>query len=258
MNVEFSRRGVGFALLGLVLYLMFLLATIPAYWLGEGLVRLTEGRVRLQHAAGSIWHGTGLLIIGPHNLAIEWDLQSGWLLLGKAHVQVKSRGDSSLRATLTIGYRHLALRDTAVELPATVVAVFYPPVSFIAPTGKLRFTTSEMEIGSKGMTGEALLIWSGAGGKLGGVGEVGDYQLTATGSNGMALLKLGTLRGEIGITGAGQWQVAGDGRLRLDGTLAPGSRESMIAPILPLLNAQRSGDQYTFSLSAQLPVMPNR
>ena len=38
MNMAFTRRGSVLALLGLVLYLIFLVATAPAYWLGEGLL----------------------------------------------------------------------------------------------------------------------------------------------------------------------------------------------------------------------------
>jgi len=254
MNMASTRHGLGVALLGVGLYLIFLVVTVPAYWLGEGLLRMTAGSIRLQHASGSLWHGAGLLLIGPHGVMVEWDIQPAWLLLGKARIRLHSRNDSSLRATLTIGYRQLGLHDTEAELPAAVVGAFYPPAAFIAPTGKLRFSSAETEIGSNGMTGEAKLSWLGAGGKLGGVGEVGDYQLTATGNNGVAMLRLETLRGDIAITGNGQWQPAGDGSVRLDGTLVPGSREAMIAPLLPLLNARRNGDQYVFSYATRLSL----
>jgi hypothetical protein len=251
MNMP-TRRGLGIALLGLVLYLIFLIVTVPAYWLGEGLLRLTAGRILLQHATGSLWHGTGVLQAGAHGVTIEWNVQPAMLLMGKIRIGLRSRSDSSVRSTLTVGYRQIGLHDTEAELPAAIVAAFYPPAAFIAPTGKLRFSTSETEIGSQGMTGEARLSWVGAGGKLGGVGEVGDYQLTATGENGVARLRLETLRGDIKITGNGQWQAAGDGSVKLDGTLVPGSRDAMMAPLLPLLNARRNGDQYTFSYTGRL------
>ncbi len=251
MNMS-TRRGLGIALLGLVLYLIFLIVTVPAYWLGEGLLRLTAGRLQLQHATGSLWHGTGVLQAGAHGVTIEWNVQPAMLLMGKLRIRLHSRNDSSIQSTLTIGYRLLGLHDTEAELPAAVVATLYPPAAFIAPTGKLRFSSAETEIGSQGMTGEARLSWVGAGGKLGGVGEVGDYQLTATGENGVARLRLETLRGDINITGSGQWQAAGDGSIQLDGTLVPGPREAMMAPLLPLLNAQRNGDQYTFSYTGRL------
>ena len=62
-----------------------------------------------------------------------------------------------------------------------------------------------------------------------------------------------TQRGEVQLNGKGDWQLQGDGTLNIDGTLAAGNREAVLAPLLTLLNARRVGNAYDFSVHTRIP-----
>jgi len=254
MKMASVRQGLGMALLGLLSYLLFLVTAVPAYWLNSALMRNTNGSLQLLNTAGTIWSGSGTLATGAFNIRVAWEIQPLWLLLGKARIRISSLDPSPLRTTLSVGYHQLVLEETEADLPASAITALYPPAGFFSPTGTVHLSTAAFEFKPQKVTGEVQMRWLGAGGRLGGAGELGDYQLTATGKNGAVQLRLQTLRGDVQVSGNGQWLPAADGSIRLDGTLNPGSREAQISPILPLINGRREGDHYAFTYVGRLAL----
>ena len=60
----FFRRGdVRLAILGIGAYLVFLLANLPAAWLGFALERSSRGALALGEPSGTVWRGRGLLAL---------------------------------------------------------------------------------------------------------------------------------------------------------------------------------------------------
>lgn len=253
-------RGPALVVAGLSLYIVFLLTTLPAHWLGEALGHATHGVARLQNTHGSLWRGSGTLLVhgggrAPLSAPLHWEIFPLWLLTGKLIVDVESRPDPQLRARLRIGYRHWQLRDLEGEMAAAALSTLYPPAALISPTGNLRVSASEIGLDADGVSGEARITWLGAGGRLGGLGEVGDYLLVINGEDGAAVLRVETLRGALQIAARGRWQPLGDGQLQLDGTLAAsGDRAASLAPVLALLNARPEGGQHAFRFSVPAPL----
>ena len=245
---------------GLLLYFLFLLVTLPAHWLGEALTRTTGGVLRLQNASGSIWQGAGTLTLNsvgsaPLTTRLNWDIHPLWLLTGTLRADLQARGEPSLRARIGVGYKSVQLNDLEAEFPAAQLPTFYPPATLIGPTGKIQLTAGELIFNNKGMTGEAQLTWLGAGGRLGGLSEIGDYRLRLSGQDGVVNLQAATLKGAIQLDARGSWQVAGDGMLRLDGTLAADAgHQATLAPLLALLNAKPEGDRHVFNVSMPLQL----
>ena len=252
---------LGLVLAGLLLYLLFLLVTLPAHWLGQALSRTSGGVLRLENAYGSVWQGSGTLTLNtvgaaPFTTRLNWEIHPLWLLTGTLRADLQARGQTSLRARLGIRYKSVQLNDFEAEFPAAQLPTFYPPATLIGPTGKLQLAASELLFNSRGMTGEAQLTWLGAGGRLGGLSEIGDYRLKLNGQDGVIGLQAETIKGIIQLDARGSWQVAGDGMLRLDGTLAAGAdRQATLAPLLALLNARQEGDRHVFNVSMPLPLL---
>ena len=60
----FSQRGWSWAVVGAVMGgLTALLIHLPAQWLAQALFKATQGQVQLQEAKGSVWQGSGKLVL---------------------------------------------------------------------------------------------------------------------------------------------------------------------------------------------------
>jgi general secretion pathway protein N len=190
---------------------------------------------------------------GPAALTsrIHWNFQPLALFTGRLQIDLQARGDLALQGQVAVGYRSIRFGNMQAELPATLIQAFYTPAALLSPTGTLRVSAAELELGGSGLAGEGKLVWLGAGGKFGGIGEVGDYRLVVNGRGPTAELRIDTLRGDIAVTAQGEWQAQGEGLLRLTGNITPGSREQTLRPLLAMLNAQNNNGQYSWSLNSR-------
>jgi hypothetical protein len=69
------------------------------------------------------------------------------------------------------------------------------------------------------------------------VQPLGDYRLEITGAEKNAALKFTTLRGDLEISGTGQWQLP-DGRITFTGEAVAARREKELEPLMQLLGKE--------------------
>lgn len=254
-----SNRWRGLAYLGAVLcgYALFLLITLPAYWADWLVSRASHNAVRIQQPEGTLWSGSGdLLVQGPSQermqTRIAWSIQPLWLFTGKLQARLGSRDAATpLNATLRIGYHHASISDVDAAVPVSVLSAFIPAIDLVAPSGRLHITTPQATLTPAGLEGSMQLTWLGAGARMGGLSEIGDYRLVVNGRGPTAELRIDTLRGDVGVTAQGEWQAQGEGLLRLTGNITPGSREQTLRPLLTMLNAQNNNGQYIWTLNSR-------
>ena len=257
-----ASRWRGAAYFGAILcsYFLFLILTLPAYWADWLVKRASNGTVRIQQSEGTLWNGSGNLVIqsaGREHLQtrIAWELQTLRLFTGKLQARLSSRNsDPALNATIRVGYHHLSIQDVDAALPVNVLSAFIPALELVAPSGNLQIKTPRATLTSAGLDGDIQLTWLGAGARMGGLSEAGDYRLTVNGRGSTAGLRVETLRGDIGITGQGEWQAQGDGVIRLAGNITPGSREQSLRPLLTMVNAQNNNGQYSWTFNGRFPL----
>ena len=254
-----SNRWRGLAYLGAILcsYLLFLLITLPAYWADWLAIRASQNTVRIQQPEGTLWGGSGNLVIqsgGQERMQTRftWSIQPLWLFTGKLQARFGSRDVATpLNATLRIGYRHVSISEVDAAVPVSVLSAFIPAIDLVAPSGRLQITTPQATLTPAGLEGGLQLTWLGAGARMGGLSEVGDYRLVVNGRGPTAGLRIETLRGDVGVTAQGEWQAQGEGLLRLTGNITPGNREQTLRPLLTMLNAQNNNGQYIWTLNSR-------
>jgi hypothetical protein len=127
-------------------------------------------------------------------------------------------------------------------------------MDLVAPSGRLQITAKQATLTPAGLNGDIQLTWLDAGTRMGGLSEAGDYRLVINGRGATAGLSIETLRGDIGITGQGEWQAQDVGLLRLTGNVAPGSREQSLRPLLTMMNAQNNNGQYSWTFNGRFPL----
>jgi hypothetical protein len=240
--------------------LLFLIITLPAYWADWLVSRVGFGAMRILQTEGTLWNGSGNLVIQnisreQFQARISWELETWRLFTGRLQARLSSRNDGLENfATIRAGYHHLSVQDVDTTLPLSILSAFVPAMDLVAPSGRLKITTQQATLTPAGLDGDIQLIWLNAGARMGGLSEAGDYRLVVNGRGATANILVETLRGDIGVTGQGQWQTQGDGLMQLSGNINPGSREQSLRPLFTMLNAQNNNGQYSWVFNYRYPI----
>lgn len=246
--------------LGAACYFLFLVVTLPAAWLSWGIARLSAHDVILAGAEGSLWRGGATLFLphlGPAPLGrLEWSVAPLALLAGRLQYRLHlDATDAQARAVLTAGLRHLGVRGLEAAAPAGFAARVYAPVSLFAPAGQLRLVCPELKLGRNSIYGTAVLTWENAAGRFTGGAPLGDYRLELAADGERVSLTLRTLRGDLELSGAGEWRLEGtEGRLQFSGSAMPRARHSELEPLLATLGPDLGGGRRAFGLTAHAPL----
>jgi len=255
-----KKRGLLYAIFGLVFYLLFLIVEMPASWFAWGLNQYTHGAVRLDPIGGSLWSGSGKLIVyypqsTPHDLGTaEWSINPFWLFAGRLQMHWQaSAQDTSIDTTLRLGFGQTQLIDTDISFPAQSVSNFYPAATLLSPKGQVRVHTAKFTIDENGIEGNGEILWQNAGSDLSSVQPLGDYRLEITGEGKAANLKLATSRGALDLSGHGKWQLQG-GQLQINGTAIPREHVSELDPLLKLLGPDQGDGRRPLLLALRLSL----
>lgn len=257
------KRFAAYALLGIVLYLAFLLATVPAAWVAAGAARLTGGTLLLADFDGTLWHGTGELHAGqpPGGVralgTLRWQLSPWRLLLGAAQLDLSLEGQAvRAEGVLRVGHDWLEARDVSATAPAALASLAYGPVAFFDPRGTIELRVPQLELSGAGLVTDAEVRWRGAGGRFTGERSFGDYRLQLDGRGETAHLDLSTLRGDLELTGQGRWQVTGNGAFRFTGSATPRANAAPeLEALLRALGPDRGNGRRDLRLNARLPLV---
>lgn len=241
------RWAVGGALLGAVLTV---LVQAPAAWLATGVQSVSANQVLLQEPRGTLWRGSARLVLtgGKDSqdqsslpTRLNWTLRPG---LGSASVTLQSDCCTStpLQAQLVPGWNAMTLRvkDSAIQLPADMLAGLGTPWNTVALQGQLRLSTDGLALQyragratSQGLTRlEALAVSS----RLSPLKPLGSYRLDIQGGDN-AQLHLTTLNGDLKLSGQGQWVGS---RLHFNGEAsASPEREAALSNLLNILGRRQ-------------------
>jgi hypothetical protein len=254
-----KTRWLLYVIFGLFFYLLFLIIEMPASWFAWGLNRYTQGTVRLDPIAGSLWSGKGRLVIyypptTPHEFGqAEWRINPLWLVAGRVQLSLQtSHQERRIKTTLGVARNSFILKNTEAEFSAPFVAQLYSPLSLISPQGKVRVNAEDLALSPEKMDGVATLEWLNAGSGLSSVQPLGDYRLEITGAEKNANLKLTTLRGDLEFTGQGRWQPQ-TGQVQINGSALPRARAGELESMLNMLGANQGGGKRALNINTRLP-----
>ncbi|GMR19972.1 MAG: type II secretion system protein N [Gammaproteobacteria bacterium] len=242
---------------GLLAYIVFLLATLPASWLAWGLHRFGPHNISLTQPLGSVWRGQAILIAKQGSQLnrlglIEWDLHPLWLFTGKLGANLRLKDDDTQASTdIKLGYKSITASRLAATLPANALGRFYAPVSLAAPEGTINIKGEELVLDQQGLHGQAIVQWRNAGSQLSPVKPLGDYRLTINGKGKSATFKLNTNKGALQLSGNGNWDIYGSGQLNFNGTATPRQRNSELESLLSLLGKDLGGGRRLLRLNTR-------
>jgi general secretion pathway protein N len=235
--------------LGLALVLVLY---APARWLGDGLARVTAGRLQLADAQGTLWRGSAWLLLtggrGSQDAAalpsrVHWRLRlSGLALAAQIRADCCTRGAQGLTllARPRWGGLRVALADGQILLPASILSGLGTPLNTLAPRGQLALATQGLSVEWSAhrlaLHGRADFTARHVASRLSTLEPLGSYRMTLIGGDAPSL-QLSTLEGVLQLSGTGQWVGA---RLRFTGeAMAAPGMQVQLANLLNLLGRRR-------------------
>jgi general secretion pathway protein N len=205
-----------------------LLLQWPAAWVAPWLERITQGRVLLQEARGTLWNGSALLALGSGDsgTAIAWPQRIHWQLrpasLNQLSLGLRSSPDPGARPWVGAlrwqpsGWR-VEFDDIDWQLPSDWLSALGSPWNTIAPEGQLRLQSRQwrwqLDREQLTMGGQVTLTLHNLSTRLSSLRPLGDYQIKIMGGT-TPSVELSTLQGSLQMNGKGLWH---RGRLDFQG-----------------------------------------
>lgn len=209
----------------------------PAAWLGSALALASEGRVVLNDPSGTVWHGSGQLVLsggaGSRDATtlpgrIQWRLKPTPSLNLRALVDADCCTTQSVNILVSphLNGAAVLVQPNQSTWPATLLTGLGAPFNTIDLQASLKFNTQLLKLEwlnqQLKIDGTAALDVLDASTRLSTLRPVGSYRLSFQGAQDTALpsLKLETLSGSLLLSGSGQ--LAGN-RWRFNGEASAAS-----------------------------------
>lgn len=233
------------AALGLAAYSVFLIAKIPAAWIGAQLQATFPGRVAVTDASGTLWQGKARVQVSPGRGTVvtldhvDWRFVPAPLLRGEIAFQVQAGiTNFSGAARVARGFSAWRVESMKADGDASALATFVPLLGAWRPAGPVTLAIPEAVLRGQEARGELQLEWRDATTALSEVRPLGSYRATWKGETGPGRIEVATVRGPLRIIGKGTTtpglRVAFSGEARGEGEQA-----KALEPLLDLMGPRR-------------------
>lgn len=248
-----SRRVVRYVSGGAALFILFFLFAAPADLFAWALGRASNNAVTLHAVTGTVWSGSGELIVSrAHGNSLSlgrgnWSVSPWRIVVGCIGVSADFTGASTVfKAHGAIGLRTATLRDIEVQFSASLVPAVYPPAALAGPSGNVRIAAKEVTLARSDMAGEVTAVWQQAGTTVSNINPLGDYRVIARGEGDAFSIVLTTDRGDLRLSGQGTWSLA-TRRFEMKGSAMPtAGSKAALDPLLRLFGRDQGDGSRTF------------
>jgi len=242
------RWAVAGAVVGLLIALVLF---APASWLARGLASATNDHLLIVDTRGSVWNGSGVLVLtggaGARDASalpgrLHWKMSpkfQGWGL----GLQLAAQQDCCINGDLLIGIKpgfgRLELSvdnraDWLARLPAGLLSGLGTPWNTLQLGGSLRLSARELRLesvqGRWRQFGDLQLDLLNLSSRISTVAPLGSYRFSVTadpGNAGVSSLRLSTLEGALQLSGTGTLNSGGKSRFVGEAGAAPGREEAL-------------------------------
>jgi general secretion pathway protein N len=221
------RPALAFAA-GAALLAITLLIIAPAALLDARINALSDGHLRLVNAAGTLWHGSGDLVLLPAGTRqpLFWRLEAWPLLRGETRATIALDPDGARSATVAYGRDRLEVRDLDLSLPAQSIFLAAAPKTPLEVGGSLALHVERLlqlpDVLEAQLSGE----WrdgSVPGSPADAPISLGDVRIALNGRGAEVNGPLRNSGGDVEIDG--QVAIGATGKVRLDATVRPRSSD---------------------------------
>jgi general secretion pathway protein N len=215
--------------LGAVLLVAALLATAPATLLDARIAALSGGRVRVADAAGTIWSGSGELVLLPARTRqpMRWRLEPWPLLRGEVRAAIGTDTAGAPSATLAFARDHFELRALDLALPVETILPLATSAK-VALGGKIYLQVAHLAWLGQALDGQLSVQWRDAsvpGPRADAPIALGDVRIDLSGRGAELSGPVRNSGGDVEMSGQLVLAAAGAASLELTLRPRPGDRE---------------------------------
>jgi len=250
-----TRRGILLVLIGLISYLVFLVATLPAAhawsWINSRVPAQAFG------LTGTVWSGTAAVVqSGPRRFeAVHWNLKPISLVLGRLGVDLRSRlpGDGRVEGDLRLGRDRLDGQNVRLDMPMAELLRWAGARLAVGVDGRMDALLRSLALDQGRLTSaDGVLNWHQAAIRLGSRAvPLGEVALRLEPAENGVVGKLTNQGGALQL--AGTLRLNPDGKFTIDGTArATGQAEDETRQALSLLGIPADGSPLQIKLAGSL------
>lgn len=234
-------RILAYALVGLLGAVLALVASAPASFADLALARATSGRMRLAETSGSVWQGSGRLVLvdtgaaGENRSAvagvavpgrIDWNVRALPLLIGQVDASLGIEGMAQ-PVRVQGSYGEVRVSGGAVALPSVDLGRMGSPWNTLRPSGALSLRWENLTLRQGGLEGRAQIELRDASSAMTPVRPLGSYRVEIVGRGGQADLSIQTLAGPLRLQGSGSFTAQTGLRFTAEASADPAERASL-------------------------------
>lgn len=197
-------------------FLAGLFTFAPAALVGYALERASGGMLSLAQTQGSLWQGTGVLVMkhkARHQTlgAYRWKLQ-----LWRGAMQVQAGDDAPMTFRLHPLARRIDIDALHVRFPATTLELLSAQLGPYQLQGMFDAHAEHIALEGDSLNGQVTVDWKQAASGLSPIRPLGDYRIVLQGRQGAVDAQLGTTTGKLILNAKGSYDMARG--LQLNGT----------------------------------------
>ena len=245
-------KGRTLAAIGFAAYAIGVISTVPATLVDSGLRRVSDGKLRLVEAQGSVWSGSGRIEIrdpaGRRGIAevVAWRMRLASLLSGHLVCEV-AMNPATGPFTVTLSPTRIEIAGADISLPAEALGLAVPRLALLGLSGELALHVARLSLGREQAQGQVTLQWRAAGSQLTLISPLGDYELELDGEGERIHALLHTVQGPLQLDGNGSWAY-GDNPDFLVVAHVPQQHRQQLGPLLRLIAVERDAGSFELQL----------
>lgn len=240
----------------LMAFLLTLLITLPASFLGTGINKASQGRLELANCKGTFWHGSATPILHrsgseasilPLN-PLQWDVSAVSLLSLQPRFSLNWVDDKQAAPVeLSTSLQQLNIKNLYLPLPASLLGELSAYLRPIELGGRIIVKSDSLIVTSRKLQGTIIADWLGANSALSNISPLGDYRLIVKGTGTGADLSLDTTSGKLILKGSGHVDASGTVNFSGHAEAAEG-QQAKLGELLRNLGPETAPGQHGFSL----------
>lgn len=249
------RRRISLTLLFGSVFFISLLVLAPSSLMGYMLERASGGQLMLARTQGSLWQGTGILLLknasGIRSLgAYRWQLQP-W----QAAMQLQAGAYEPMKLRLHPLLARLDIDHLRLDLPAALFEVAAPQLHPYRLQGALQAHADHVELDARGMLGQITVDWLHAASGLSPIAPLGDYRIVLHGDGQKLEASLDTQGGKLQLQARGHLDPVHGVQINGTAQAAAGAEEEL-NELLHYIGPETKPGIYTLALMPQSAALP--
>ena len=249
------RAALPWLVVGVLASGIVVLARLPAAWIAPQFAKATNGHVNLIDADGSLWRGSGSLMLSARDDAsgatllpgrIEWRTAFWPLFVGR--VEMRMRGTRAMPdpVTLDATLGGATLSAGSIGVPASLLSGLGAPFNTLAFDGAVQLTWSPVRLIGHNVYGRLSVTLTDVSSRASPIRPLGSYRAVLQAQGASSTIALTTLKGPLLLSGQG---TLSRGAASFQGTASatPEQRDNLVG-LLDLLG-RPSGPPGTVALA---------